>query len=143
MIYGNEWEKVYSRESVTLVSLLHDVCKMGKYMEGTKNQKNPETGKWEVVDCFLYNPNAESMGHGSGSIYMVTDYIKLTTIEKQAIHFHMGAFDLSQYNSLDDLGTTFSKNTLAFALHIADMTATYIDENDNFKSIEQMEFEKD
>ena len=62
--------------------------------------------------------------------------VSLTQEEKQAIHWHMGAFDISPYNSTYDMGDAFSKNTLAFALHIADMTATYIDENEHFKPIE-------
>ena len=143
MLYGSDWEKIYSKESVAIVSLLHDVCKIDKYVKGIKNVKNKETGQWEQIECYEYNQNQLRLGHASSSIYIISDFIKLTPEEKQAIHFHMGAFDLSQYNSVYDLGNAFSNNTLAFALHIADMTATYIDENENFKSIEQIEFEKD
>ena len=67
--------------------------------------------------------------------YCIQDYMKLTPEEKQAIHWHMGAFDTSQYNSTWDLGNAYQNNTLAFALHLADMVATYVDENEKFKPI--------
>jgi hypothetical protein len=138
-LYGDRWEERYSHESVAIVSLFHDLCKINKYRKSFKNVKNPETGEWEQIECFEYNNNQPRLGHGSSSVYMLMDYIKLTEIEKQAIHWHMGAFDISQYNSTWDLGDTFNKNTLAFALHIADMTATYIDENPFFRPIQTID----
>ena len=57
----------------------------------------------------------------------------MTEDEIQAIHWHMGAFDISQYNSTYDMGNAFENNTLAFALHMADMMATYVVENNNLK----------
>ena len=47
----------------------------------------------------------------------------------------MGAYDLSQYSTVGNLSESFKRNTLAFALHIADMTATYIDENELFRPL--------
>lgn len=135
-IYGKNYRKIYSDETIAIVSLLHDLCKVDKYIEVEKNVKNNETDQWELKKCFDYNKNQPRLGHGSSSIYMILDYMKLTVEEKQAIHWHMGAFDLSQYESTYDMGDTFNKNTLAFALHIADMTATYIDENEHFKPVD-------
>src|SRR5699024_9197528 len=43
-LYGLE----YSEETVALVSLLHDVCKVGCYKPGTRNVKGPD-GKWQAV----------------------------------------------------------------------------------------------
>lgn len=135
-IYGSDYRKAYSDETIAIVSLLHDVCKIDKYIEVEKNVKNNETGQWELTKCFEYNKDQPRLGHGSSSVYMILDHMKLTLEEKQAIHWHMGPFDLSTYESTYDMGDTFNKNTLAFALHIADMTATYIDENEYFKPIE-------
>lgn len=133
MIYGSQWPERYSLETVTIVSLFHDICKIDKYVETTRNVKDKDTGEWKQVDCFEYNNDQVRLGHGSASVYILSDFIKLTPEEKQAIHFHMGAFDISPYNSTYDLGNAFNRNTLAFALHIADMTATYIDENEYFR----------
>lgn len=136
LLYGKDWHTVYSLESVTIVSLLHDLCKIDKYVESTKNIKNNDTGEWEQVNCYEYNKDQPRLGHGSSSLYIISDFIKLTQEEKQAIHWHMGPFDVSQYNSTYDMGNAFNNNTLAFALHIADMTATYVDENDKFNAVQ-------
>lgn len=135
-IFGNDWQKRYSLESVTIVSLLHDLCKIGRYKKGTKNVKNEETGYWEQVEIYQYNNNAFSMGHAPLSLHRITKFMVLTDEEAQAIYWHMGAFDLSQYSDVGQLGESFKRNTLAFALHRADLTATYICENEMFKPIE-------
>lgn len=123
----------YSDETIAIVSLFHDLCKIGKYRKGFKNVKNSETGQWEKVECFEYNTEHDALGHGPASVYKVQNYIKLTVEEQQAIHWHMGGFDLSQYNTVGDMGNTYEKNTLAFALHIADMMSTYVVENKNLQ----------
>lgn len=135
-IFGNDWQKRYSLESVTIVSLFHDLCKIGKYEKGFKNVKNEDTGVWEKVETFQYNKNCFTMGHAPLSLQRINKFIVLTDEESQAIYWHMGAFDLSQYSDVGQLGESFSKNTLAFALHMADMTATYVCENEHFKPIE-------
>lgn len=129
-IFPNEPNK-YSEETIAIVSLFHDLCKIDKYMKGTKNVKNKETGEWEQVEVFEYNPNQVRLGHASSSVYKILDFIMLTEEEKQAIHWHMGAFDISPYNSNYDMGNAFNNNTLAFALHMADMMATYVVENEH------------
>ena len=121
----------YTKETIAIVSLFHDLCKIGKYKPCLRNVKDPETGKWETVECFEYNQKHQPEGHGPGSVYRVMRYIQLTEEEIQAIHWHMGGFDLSQYNTVGDMGNTFQRNTLAFALHMADMMATYAIENEN------------
>ena len=75
------------------------------------------------------------MGHGSLSIFTIMKFIQLTDEEASAIFWHMGAFDLGEYNTVGDLGNSFRQNTLAFALHRADMLATYIVENEQFEPL--------
>ena len=48
-LYGLE----YSPESIALVALLHDVCKIGCYKPSTRNVKG-EDGKWTQVPTFTY-----------------------------------------------------------------------------------------
>ena len=43
-LYGLE----YSDESIAIVALLHDLCKIGCYKKGTRNVKD-ESGKWQTV----------------------------------------------------------------------------------------------
>lgn len=135
-IFGNDWQKRYSLESVTIVSLLHDLCKIGRYKKGTKNVKDEETGYWEQVEIYQYNNDYFSMGHAPLSLHRITKFMVLTDEEAQAIYWHMGAFDISQYSDTHQMCEAFKRNTLAFALHRADMIATYICENEHFEPLE-------
>ena len=136
LLYGPDWQQRHSLESVTLVALLHDICKAGKYQKDVRNKKNPKTGVWESVPCYVWNTESFKMGHGASSVFHAMQYIELTPEEAQAIYWHMGAFDISQYSTVSDMSDTFSENTLAFALHMADMISTHVTENEKFKPVE-------
>lgn len=41
-------------ETVAVIALLHDVCKVGCYHMETKRRKNPETGRWEDYEGYTY-----------------------------------------------------------------------------------------
>lgn len=137
LIFGENWSDRYSLETVTLVSLFHDVCKYDKYIQGVRNVKNKNTGAWEQVSCFEYNQEGLQMGHAALSLHIIEKFVHLDDVEAQAIYWHMGAYDLSQYSTVGNLSESFKRNILAFALHMADMTATYIDENELFRPIGQ------
>ena len=49
-LYGLE----YSEESVAVVALLHDLCKVGCYKKSFRNVKNDATGQWERVPTFTF-----------------------------------------------------------------------------------------
>lgn len=121
-------------ESIAIVSLFHDLCKVDKYRLTQKNMKDPDTGEWYQADVYIYNQEQFRLGHGAASVYTIQKYLKLTDEEAQAIYWHMGAFDISQYSSVYDLGDTYNRNVLAFSLHMADMIATYVDENDELQN---------
>lgn len=134
-LYGAEWEKAFSLESATIVSLFHDLCKINRYKESTRNVKDPVTGQWNTVPTYIYNPDYNPMGHGSLSVFKIQQFIKLTEDEIGAIYWHMGSFDVGNYNTVGDLGNHMQKHILTYALHTADMEATYIVENPNFVPI--------
>lgn len=119
-------------ESVIIVALLHDLCKVNCYRESTRNVKNEQTGKWEKVPCYKRDPLLP-MGHGGKSVFIIQQFIRLTPEEAQAIYWHMGAYDTSPYNTLNELGKSYETNLLAFLLNQADMMATYIAENQNYR----------
>lgn len=121
-----------SEESIIVVALLHDLCKVNCYHESTRNVKNEQTGKWEKVPCYKREPLLP-MGHGGKSVFIIQQFIKLTPEEAQAIYWHMGAYDTSPYSTLNELGKSYEMNLLAFLLNQADMMATYIAENPNYK----------
>lgn len=132
-IYGDNYLAMYDEESIAIVSLFHDLCKVGRYKAGTRNVKDPVTKQWHEEPTYFYNEEAFEMGHGAASVYAVQKFMPLEDFEAQAIFWHMGAYDISNYMSLNGLGSAFERNTLAFALHRADMMATYVTDNKYFK----------
>ena len=83
-LYGLE----YSPESIALVSLLHDVCKIGCYKPSTRNVKG-EDGRWTQVPTFNFE-DPLPYGHGEKSVYVVNGFVRLTREEAMAIRWHMG-----------------------------------------------------
>ena len=131
--------------SIIIVALLHDLCKVNTYEPDFRNQKvYSDNGSksdpggnfdWEVVQSYKKNPKLP-MGHGSKSVFIAQQFIKLTVDEALAIHWHMGAYDISMYNSLNEKGQAYTNSLLSFLLHQADMMSTYILENENYVVID-------
>lgn len=109
-----------SPESIAIVALLHDVCKIKCYKKGKRNVKD-ETGKWISVDTYEYDDTLP-YGHGEKSVYMISPYMQLTREEAFAIRYHMG---FSGGEDVRNVGKAFEMFPLAFALSTADMEATY------------------
>ena len=119
----------YSDESIAIVSLLHDLCKVNVYKKGFRNVKD-EKGAWQRVDTFEFDDKLP-YGHGEKSVYIISGYMKLTREEAFAIRYHMG------YSSTEDprnISTAFEMFPLAFALSTADSEATSYIESDKFKN---------
>ncbi len=124
--YGKDWGKKVSPESVAIMGLLHDVCKVGTYTEDVRNVK--VDGRWEQKPYWKYEDTLP-YGHGEKSVYMLSAFIKLTREEALAINWHMGGFDARLQNGGYDMGGVYYKYPVAFLLHIADLSATYLDEH--------------
>lgn len=107
-------------ESVAIVSLLHDLCKIGCYKQYMRNVKN-EAGVWEQVPSYEFSDSLP-YGHGEKSVYIISGFMKLTREEAFAIRYHMG---FSGDEDKRNIGAAFEKFPLAFALSVADMEATY------------------
>lgn len=110
----------YEEESIAIVALLHDICKINCYKSGTRNVKD-EQGKWQSVSTYEYDDKLP-YGHGEKSVYIITGFMKLTREEAFAIRYHMG------FSGLEDnrnIGDAFEQFPLGFALCTADMEATY------------------
>ena len=110
----------YTSESVAVVALLHDLCKIGCYKAGSRNVKGPD-GKWKAVPTFFYE-DPLPYGHGEKSVYIAGGYLRLSREEAMAIRWHMG-FSGSEDARL--VGQALEQYPLAFALSVADMEATY------------------
>ena len=116
----NDYNLNYTDESIAIVSLLHDLCKVNCYVKGTRNVKDA-AGVWQQVPTFEYSDDMP-YGHGEKSVYIVSGFMKLTREEAFAIRYHMGFSGTEPQNNV---GSAFEKYPLAFALSTADMEATY------------------
>ncbi len=133
-------------ESLIIMALLHDVCKIHYYTKSTKNQKTYEPDKvtkaagwqvkhdsggdfiWETVDCFVVD-NRMPLGHGDKSVIILQQFIRLTEVEIYAIRWHMG-FSEPQ-NNYTDLGAAMELHPVVLALHEADLEASKLLEKDS------------
>ncbi len=110
----------FSPETVAVVALLHDVCKINCYQPGTRNVKD-EQGVWHSVPSYTYDDKLP-YGHGEKSVYIINGYMRLSREEAFAVRYHMGFSGIEDKNSI---GAAFEMYPLAFALSVADMEATY------------------
>nr|DAK36647.1 MAG TPA: Putative helicase [Caudoviricetes sp.] len=128
---GQGWQEFISMETAAIIALFHDICKVNNYRLVEKWRKDAD-GQWESYEAYEYDKDALQMGHGAKSVFFLQRFIHLTVVEAQAIFWHMGAYDISPYASLNGLSSAFETNQLAFLIHRADMAATYAVENENF-----------
>lgn len=111
-----------SDESVAIVSLFHDICKVGVYKPDSRNVKDA-AGVWHKVPCYKHDEDFPFGGHGSKSVYLIQNFMKLDPHEAVAINCHMGAWDMSSYSNPSRAYEVFP---LAWLLHVADEAATYL-----------------
>lgn len=122
-VHGVKWP---DPESIAIVALLHDLCKVNFYKTEYRNKKNHH-GVWEQVPFYTVDDTLP-MGHGEKSLYIVSGFMKLSREEAMAIRWHMGFSDSSFKGGDHTVGNAFEQYPLAMLLHMADMAATYLDE---------------
>ncbi len=114
-----------NKESFTLCSLLHDLCKARFYKVSSRNVKNDVTGKWESVPYYSIE-DAFPYGHGEKSVFLIERFVRLSPEEAIAIRWHMGGFDDSVKAGNFTMSVAFEKYPLAVKLHLADLESTYL-----------------
>jgi HD superfamily phosphohydrolase YqeK len=135
----------YTMESIAIVALLHDICKVNMYKPTQRNQKTYDKTKveaadknqikhdgmgdyiWETVQSYEIKEDF-IFGHGEKSVYLINKFMKLTDVEAQAIRYHMSSW---KHDDVQSVGKVYAANPLAFFLHVADEMATYLDEADD------------
>ena len=110
----------YSEESIAICALLHDLCKMNFYSVDYRNAKN-EKGVWEKVPYYKIDDRLP-YGHGEKSVFLIQFFMHLRKEEAMAIRWHMGFSGPEDQNTI---GRALEMYPLAFALHVADMEASY------------------
>lgn len=142
-LYNPEFQ-MPSEETIAIIALLHDVCKVGTYVKEPKNQKTYDPEKvaaamprerkrdslgefiWESV---LQYKNEDKMpyGHGEKSVYIISGFMSLTREEAFAIRFHMGSWNEGEKQNA---GKAFETYELALLTHMADEFATFVEEKE-------------
>lgn len=74
-MYGME----YSEETIAIVALLHDLCKVNFYTVDYRNRKNDD-GVWEKVPYYTINDTLP-YGHGEKSVYIISGFLRRCTSE--------------------------------------------------------------
>ena len=130
--YGADtYRDVVSDESIAICGLLHDVCKVNYYTVDYRNAKD-ENNVW-VKKPYYSVDERFPYGHGEKSVFIVSQYMRLTAEEAMAINWHMGSFDARVKGGSYSLSDAYAKYKLALLAHIADLEATYLDEDRGFK----------
>lgn len=122
-----------SPETILIVALFHDICKVNFYQQDWKNAKiySPSGSKhdakgaydWESVPIYTCDDKAP-LGHGEKSVIELLRHgLQMTDEEIYAIRWHMGFTDKSDPLNV---GNTFKICPLAYAISEADMEATYL-----------------
>ena len=112
--------KTEDSDSVKIVALLHDICKVNYYKTDFRNVKN--NGVWEQVPYYTVDDTIP-YGHGEKSVMMISEFIKLTPEEKYAIRWHMGFTEAKELYGT--IGAAYKKYPLALLAFEADLEATY------------------
>ena len=123
--YGDKLPEVISEESIAIIALLHDVCKVNTYKTEYRNVK--VEGVWTQQPYFTVDDDLP-YGHGEKSVYMINGFIRLTREEAIAINWHMGGFDSRVKGGSYSLSDAYYRYPTAFLFSIADMESTYLDE---------------
>lgn len=113
---GELWKD--QEETVAILGLLHDVCKVDVYHQETK----PEGG----VGYTFRDPFP--LGHGEKSLFLITRHMALTEEEALAIRWHMGAYDDAVKGGSRSMTEAMELTPWVWRLQEADMCATWNDE---------------
>lgn len=124
--FAEEYGLSYSDETLAIVSLLHDLCKVNVYKVSSRNVK--KDGVWMAVPYYEFDDKMP-YGHGEKSVYIIGGFMRLTREEAFAIRYHMG---FSKDEEARNVSQAFEMYPLAMANYVADMEATFlIEEREN------------
>lgn len=115
-----------SDESIAIVALFHDLCKVGVYKTEMRWRKD-KNNQWEQYPTYRFEEDFAYGGHGAKSVFLVQSFMRLAPDEAAAINCHMGQWDATTYSNPTEV---YCRNKLAWLLHIADEAADFLMENE-------------
>ena len=121
---GELWPE--TEETVAILGLLHDVCKVGVYHQ-TDPFKAAIEGKLATMAPYEFR-DPFPLGHGEKSLFLITRHMALTEEEALAIRWHMGAYDDAVKGGSRSMTEAMNLTPWVWRLQEADMCAAWIDE---------------
>jgi hypothetical protein len=140
-LFCAKFEDRYTLKTLTLVGLLHDVCKIGMYVESYRNKKKTdESGKDILVNgklVWYQEPvwtieDLMPLGHGEKSVIILMHYFNLSPEEIMAIRWHMGGYDALAKDFIGNMTINKACNLypLITLLHMADLSSIFIESDE-------------
>lgn len=121
-------EGAFTMENIAIVALFHDICKANCYVRDFKNVK--VNGKWEQQEYWRWEEQF-IYGHGTKSVYILQQFMRLAIDEAQAIRFHMAGREDPLSDSYERIfSQVFDNSKFAVLLYLADSVACWIDEKE-------------
>lgn len=114
-------------ETVAVLALLHDICKVNTYQAEMARKK--VAGQWQDVPGYTTHDTLP-LGHGEKSLYLIQKHMDLAADEALAIRWHMGAYDHAVRGGSYALNAAMSATPWVWRLQEADMCAAHIDERE-------------
>lgn len=111
--------------TLVLVSLLHDLGKMGDHGKPNYVEKLLKSGEKSAAEPFTTNKDLTYIDHEIRSVMIAERYIELTEEEEQAILWHNGLYSLFKYEIQG------KETPLYMILHFADMWASRVIEKED------------
>lgn len=123
--YLKNFQEDESNETIALVALFHDLCKVNTYKVSMRNTKD-SSGKWIQTPYFDYREDEDlPVGHGEKSVIILMKYMKLTDEEICSIRWHMGAYALEQVYERPAISKALSLYKLVLKLQTADQASAF------------------
>ena len=110
-------------ETLTIISLFHDLCKANYYKQEMKSVKVGNV--WTQQPVYVTDDQLP-LGHGEKSVILLEKFIDLSAEEMLAIRWHMSGFDNAVKGGEWSLSTAMQKTKLVAALQLADQIATHL-----------------
>lgn len=115
-------------ESVFIVGMFHDLCKIDQYDEIEDDPGKVMFGYTEPEGRVVHYEHKKELilsGHGAKSVMLLSTFFQLTLEEVLCIRYHMGAYERDDWMGYD---LAIRKYPTVLFTHTADMLASKVDE---------------
>ena len=137
----NNFDFEIEEDSLKIIGLFHDICKMNFYIKTKKNSKkkddkgnfilNPKGFPiWEEIEYYDIEDKLP-LGHGEKSVIILQQFIQLNLNELMAIRWHMMAYDDVTRGYAGNLALTnaLNKYPIIALTHCADLLSISLKPN--------------